>query len=152
MTIGIELKRPFLRNFSNETIFLLMEAIGIKSLKSALLKSWSQETSFPRTKDQWNSKNPSFGQCAVTSLIVNDICGGKIVFNKDYHHYWNVLDDGTVVDFTKDQFGKEVSIPQQGEASREYILESEAAHRALTPARYKLLKGKVEKVLLLFVE
>jgi len=130
----------------------LMESVDKKSLREAFLKSWSRETSYPRTKAQWSTKNPSFGQCAVTSLVVNDLYGGKIVYNTDYHHYWNVLEDGTVIDLTKDQFGKNITIKPQGETTREYILSSESAARALTPQRYYMLKHEVEKNLSLFVE
>jgi len=129
-----------------------MERIDKKFLKEAFGKSWSRETSYPRTKDQWSKANPSFGQCAVTSLIINDLYGGKIVYNKDYHHYWNVLDNGAVIDLTKDQFGKDIVIKSQGETTREYILNSESAARALTAQRYQTLKKEVEKNLLLFVE
>lgn len=129
-----------------------MESVDVNALRDAFLKSWSRDTTYPRTKDQWSTANPSFGQCAVTSLVINDLYGGKIVVNRDFHHYWNVLNDGTVVDLTKEQFGKGVVIESHGEATREYILGSDAAARALTPERYKLLKTKVAKALLLFVE
>ncbi len=129
-----------------------MESEGKKNLREAFLKSWSRETSYPRTKDQWNARNPAFGQCAVTSLVVNDMYGGKIVYNTDYHHYWNVLDDGTVIDLTREQFGKNVDIKPQGDATREHMLYSEAAGRALTLQRYNLLKERVERNLLFLVE
>lgn len=124
--------------------------VNINFLRQAFSKSWSRKTSYPKTRDQWSPENPAFGQCAVTSLIVQDLFGGKLVYNKDYHHYWNILDDGTTIDLTKIQFGKNVKIDNHELVTREYILESAAAARAETPERYALLKQKVEK--LLFVE
>lgn len=129
-----------------------METVDNNTLREVFRKSWSRKTSYPKTQDQWTAKNPAFGQCAVTSLVVNDLYGGKIVYNRDYHHYWNVLDNGTEVDLTKEQFGKNVTIQPQGETSREYILSSDAGARALTPQRYNLLKKQVEKNLSLLVE
>lgn len=129
-----------------------METVDKNTLREVFRKSWSRKTSYPKTQDQWSAKNPSFGQCAVTSLVVNDLYGGKIVYNRDYHHYWNVLDNGTEVDLTKEQFGKNVTIQAQGETTREYLLNSDGATRALTPQRYDLLKKEVEKNLSLLVE
>jgi hypothetical protein len=124
-----------------------MTAEEIKILRSAFKKSWSKSTTYPRTKEKWSPENPAFGQCAVTSLVINDLYGGKIVYNEDYHHFWNVLKDGTVIDLTKVQFGSGVKIKGFSESSREYILESAAAAEAKTPQRYKLLKSKVAEIL-----
>ncbi len=121
---------------------------NIKDLRKAFFKGWSRDTSYPRTKARWSPKNPAFGQCAVTSLVVNDLYGGKIVYNKDYHHYWNILDNGSEIDLTREQFGKGVVITGFTVASRDYMMHSEAAERAKTKKRYELLKGTVEKLLL----
>lgn len=124
-----------------------MNAEDIKILKDAFKKSWSKSTTYPKTREKWSSENPAFGQCAITSLVINDLYGGKIVYNQDYHHFWNVLKDGTVIDLTKVQFGTGVKIESFSESSREYILESAAATEAKTPERYQLLKSKVHKIL-----
>jgi hypothetical protein len=120
----------------------------VRHLRKAFGQGWSRNTSYPKTRTLWNTKNPSFGQCAVTSLVVNDLFGGKIVYNKEYHHYWNILDDGSEIDLTREQFGKNVVINEFTEASRNYMIYSDAAERAKTRERYELLKNKVEKLLL----
>ena len=51
----------------------------INDIKKELIKSWSKNTCTPYLKEQWSISNPSLGQCAITSLIVNDFCGGKIM-------------------------------------------------------------------------
>ena len=42
-------------------------------------KSWSKDTCVPSLKDDWNKENSALGQCAITTLIVNDFLGGKIM-------------------------------------------------------------------------
>jgi hypothetical protein len=126
----------------------VMSDVNIEKLRRAFSDSWSKETSYPPTQDQWSPENPAFGQCAVTSLVINDLYGGQIVYNKDYHHYWNILDDGTVIDLTKIQFGPRATINHWTSSTREYILDSSAARKAQTPQRYQLLKNKVEQLLL----
>lgn len=122
--------------------------VNIDILRHSFEKSWSRKTSYPGSRNDWSPHNPAKGQCAVTSLIVNDLFGGKIVYNKDYHHYWNILEDGTEVDLTRGQFGDQVNIKGYSVAGRKYILDSETAALAKTPERYALLKSRVEKLLL----
>lgn len=119
-------------------------------LKELFKRIWSTDTCYPGSKDEWSVENPSLGQCAVTSLLINEIFGGKILFNKEYHHYWNLLEDGSEIDLTKDQFGAQAQIKAEGEASRDYILYSENAKRSETLKRYKILKKRFEK--LFFIE
>jgi hypothetical protein len=117
-------------------------------LKEAFSKSWSKATTYPETKNNWSPKNPASGQCAVTSLVINDLYGGKIAYNKAHRHYWNILADGSEVDLTREQFGDNVVINEYTIATRHYILESDAANYAKTSTRYRLLKKKIEKLLL----
>lgn len=123
------------------------KTINIELLVEALRKSWSKESCYPPIQKKWSNKNPSFGQCAVTVLIVQDYLGGDILRNKDYHHYWNRLPNGKEIDLTRSQFGNEVTIRADDIVSRKYILESNSANRAVTLERYRLLKKRVEKYL-----
>lgn len=50
-----------------------------KEIFDIISMSWSKETCYPTLQDKWNKSNPSLGQCAITSLVVNDFCGGKIM-------------------------------------------------------------------------
>jgi hypothetical protein len=110
-----------------------------------LENSWCRETS--HTPDKWSESNPACGQCAVTSLVMQDIFGGEIIKNRV------TLTDGTItthytnkignidLDYTSTQFpeGTKVYRTNQGDiAIREY-LESNLD----TVKRYKLLKEKV---------
>lgn len=75
----------------------------LATLRVELEKYWCAETSF--WPEEWTSARPSFGQCAVTALILHDRFGGEIcrTSNQGVLHYWNRL-DATEVDLTRDQF------------------------------------------------
>ena len=76
----------------------------IESIAKALNKSWSIESS-----SKWTIENPAKGHCGVTSLVVNDLLGGKIVKTKlpDGWHFYNLI-DGNRYDFTSSQFKKPI--------------------------------------------
>ena len=50
-----------------------MDDVKKKQIYEALIRSWSIETS-----SKWTIENPAKGQCGVTALVVQDICGGKL--------------------------------------------------------------------------
>lgn len=116
-------------------------------LPVALRLSWTRETSFPEDKDRWEESNPAIGQCAVTSLIVQDNLGGKIFKNDQLRHYWNETSSGKIVDLTREQFPDGTKITSDGEAAREEILNGDSAKDALTKERYNELKSLVRKKL-----
>lgn len=108
-----------------------------------LRRSWSRETCFYKLQELWNENNPSYGQCAITTLILNDLFGGKIMrcMVGDTSHYYNLI-NGRIVDFTIDQFGDISSLDYSKgeERSREYLLGSED-----TKIRYLMLLEKVKR-------
>ena len=82
---------------------------SIDVVMKALRESWSLEST--EEPENWNLSNPSRGQCGISSLIINDYFGGKLVLWKvfvgeeqDGFHYSNELPDGTQFDATGDQF------------------------------------------------
>lgn len=108
----------------------------MEKLLLILNKSWSSDTCVPSCKNEWTKENPSFGQCAITSLIINDIFGGKIMrcMCNGSSHYYNYL-DGKIVDLTAQQFKKENPDYANGEErTREYLLSNSD-----TKKRYKML-------------
>ena len=122
----------------------------LAELEIALQKSWSRETS--SLPEHWSPENPAVGQCAISSLIVNDYLGGKIVWaevtmpdRQTSSHYFNLI-DGQEIDLTRSQFPAGSIIPagvdkQKGFAStRDYMLSSDNTTR-----RYRMLKEKVKK-------
>lgn len=122
-------------------------SIDLKNLRELFLKGWSKETCYPKSKDKWTPENPTFGQCAVTALVINDLFGGEIVSNPKYHHYFNILEDGTEIDLTREQW-KDVVIEGHEPSTRDYILFSERGRDVQTLERYQLLRKNVERELL----
>lgn len=121
--------------------------IDLKNLRELFLKGWSKETCYPKSKDSWTPENPTFGQCAVTALLINDLFGGEIVSNTKYHHYFNILEDGTEIDLTREQWA-DVVIEGHEPSTRDYILFSDRGREVQTLERYQLLRKKIEKEML----
>ena len=118
--------------------------LELNILRQALENSWGEDTCYPPQAKQWKNKHPSFGQCAVTALVVQDYFGGKITYCEHAHHYWIKNSAGEKIDLTAEQFGPETEICEDGTRCRQYMLESAAAKKADTFKRYLLLKSRVE--------
>lgn len=111
-------------------------------IEDILRKAWCRETAHPSYKKNWSTNNPSCGQCAVTTLVVQDLCGGDIyeckVNNK--RHYVNVTFDGVIHDFTAEQFGKGfIDYVDLKPRTRASLLKSKSVKE-----RYELLKARLE--------
>ena len=67
-----------------------------------LRKAWCRETAHPSYQKKWSEYNPSFGQCLVTALCVQDKIGGDIYecFVNGKRHFINRTQDGCNKDFT----------------------------------------------------
>ena len=115
----------------------------IKSFKKVLSMVWSKKTCVPSLREKWNENNKSLGQCDVTSLVVNDYYGGKIMhcMTSVGSHYYNLI-DGEIVDLTENQFAGEIPLYKEGqERTREYLLSNED-----TKKRYLLLLMNIKCV------
>ena len=113
----------------------------LNEVRVMLEKSWTKETCGMGLKDSWTKDNKALGQCAVTTLIVNDFLGGKIMrcMCETGSHYYNLINN-EVVDLTKSQF-KVIPDYQMGEErTREYLLSNED-----TKKRYLLLLNEVKE-------
>ena len=108
----------------------------IEELQKLLTKSYRKEMCYPKIKKRWSKDNPSFGMCAITSLIVNDYFGGEIakMYVGEISHYFNLL-DSKIIDLTSSQFKKQVNYTNYTIVSREEILNNKD-----TLKRYHLLK------------
>jgi hypothetical protein len=75
-----------------------------RRLRNALEAAWSRETTV--NPANWSERNPAWGQCAVTALIVQDELGGELLRAtvQGVSHYWNLLETGEELDFTRRQF------------------------------------------------
>jgi len=126
--------------------------INESNLELALVKSWIRETSSDPLN--WSEQNSSWGQCAVTSLVVNDYLGGEIVWanahlpdDRDISHYFNKINN-LEKDFTRRQFPAGTIIPagvtknKLFSSTRDYVLSYE-----ITRQKYEILKIKVQDAL-----
>ncbi len=110
-------------------------------LTEAIKKFWSAKSSF--LTEEWSTKNPARGQCAVTALVVQDHLGGEIikcdVVGDSSSHFFNRLPSGEVIDLTKSQFKGDVMFESEKVADREKMLSYPG-----TQERYETLKAAVE--------
>lgn len=114
--------------------------VTIESLGVALEQSWTQDTSSDPKK--WSLKNPAWGQCAITAVIVQDYLGGQIarahVPEVGMTHYWNILPDSTIADLTRSQFADDIDFVDPEVRDRQYVLSF-----APTVKRYDVLRDAV---------
>ena len=116
-------------------------------LYSILRKAWCKETAYPSCQAEWVESDPSYGQCAITAMLVYDMFGGsihRIRVNGGGTHYFNKI-DGHYIDLTIEQFDLyniPVSYEPNEEMPRQYC-----GKNADTSKRYKLLIERVSAVL-----
>jgi len=121
--------------------------VDVERVKQALRDSWTRETCYPGCVDEWRLINPSFGQCAVTALILQNYINGELLYCAHNHHYWNRTPGQEEIDLTKDQFPAGTIICLDEVKPRDYLLFSEAARKVKTKERYLLLRERVERIL-----
>jgi hypothetical protein len=112
-------------------------------LRQILPVLWNRHTSRNYwNEDQWSIMHPSTGQCAVTALLVQSLCGGVIcrVEFEGQGHYFGII-DGEIVDLTTGQFD---SLPDYTEGKlieRNQILSNQSTMR-----RYSLLRSQFDQL------
>lgn len=113
---------------------------SIDELFGNLLEVWCKETAYPRSQEDYiYEEDPTYGQCAITAMLVYDMFGGtihKVKTEDGGTHYFNRI-NGNYIDLTRDQFDLydiPVEYEPNKEISREYLNEN-----ANTLRRYNLL-------------
>lgn len=91
-----------MKNFYQKSKLIDQETIA--KIEKALELSWSIETTDPESKEKWSEENKAIGQCAVTAILIFDLFGGRMIYDKKNFHIWNEFPDGTQQDFTRSQF------------------------------------------------
>jgi len=108
----------------------------VNALERAIRSSWARDSALAGS---WREEEPAAGQCAVTALVVQDFLGGTVHRGMvgGTSHYWNVLNDGHIVDLTRSQFTGDAA---GGDVmrNRHHILQY-----ADTKRRYELLRSRV---------
>lgn len=116
-------------------------------LYTILRKAWCKETAYPSCQAEWVPSDPSYGQCAITAMLVYDMFGGtihRIRVNGGGTHYFNKI-DGHYIDLTVEQFDLyniPVSYEPNEEMPRQYC-----GKNADTAKRYKLLITRISEML-----
>ena len=119
----------------------------IEDLYNVLNKCWCRETAYPSCQADWTADDPSYGQCAITAMLVNDMFGGtihRIKLNGGGTHYFNKINEN-YIDLTREQFDLydiPVDYIHNEEMAREYC-----GKNADTKKRYELLKDRIVEYL-----
>lgn len=119
----------------------------IEDLYNVLNECWCKETAYPSCQADWTEDDPSYGQCAITAMLVNDMFGGtihRIKLNGGGTHYFSKI-NGNYIDLTREQFDLydiPVDYIHNEEMSREYC-----GKNADTKKRYELLKYNIVEYL-----
>lgn len=127
---------PRLKN-SNEYIKTLGD------LYQVLRECWCKETAYPSCQADWVPGDPSYGQCAVTAMLVHDLFGGtihRIRVDGGGTHYFNKI-DGHYIDLTREQFDL-YDIPVEYEPNEEMAREY-CGKNPDTKRRYELLARRI---------
>lgn len=113
----------------------------VRRLYRALLSCWSIETCTPRFRPNWSPENPTLGQCAITSFLVQDLMGGEVYgvpLEDGGYHCFNTA-EGHTFDLTSEQFrGRPVNYASAVLQSREVQFADRGKFE-----RYLLLKEKL---------
>ena len=78
----------------------------IDDLYNILRECWCKETAYPSCQAEWVPNDPSYGQCAITAMLVYDMFGGsihRIRVDGGGTHYFNKI-NGHYIDLTIEQF------------------------------------------------
>lgn len=80
---------------------------SIDQLFGILLDVWCRDTAYPSCQKDYDRENdPTYGQCAITAMLVYDMFGGtihKVRVDGGGTHYFNRIDNH-YIDLTRDQF------------------------------------------------
>ena len=133
-----------MKNFHQRSDLISQETIT--SIEKALDSAWSKETADPDSQDKWIENNKAMGQCAITSVLIYDMFGGRMIYDKTNFHIWNELPDGSQQDFSRSQFTDERHFTVYKYKTREDILYDERGQRSHIIDRYNQLKQDFNNV------
>ncbi|MDP1654776.1 MAG: hypothetical protein Q8K91_09645 [Hylemonella sp.] len=119
-----------------------MDAPLFQKIRKALELSWSAETSACFSPSAY----PSYGQCAQTAVVIQEIFGGEILRTTGWHgrgnHFYNRI-GGQRIDFTADQF----SMPNYSYALtyEDQISSADEAEKECLPGQIDALRRAYHK-------
>ena len=116
-------------------------------LYEVLRKCWCKESAYPSCQTEWVPNDPTYGQCAITAMLVYDMFGGtihRIKVDGGGTHYFNKV-EGHYIDLTREQFDLyniPVSYEPNEQMDRKYC-----GKNADTQKRYQILIQKISDYL-----
>lgn len=115
----------------------------LHKLYAVLRLSWKANTAYRTCQSEWVPNDPSYGQCAITAMLVHDMFGGtihRIRVDGGGTHYFNKI-DGHYVDLTREQFDL-YDLPVKYEPNEEMSRER-CGTNPDTKERYKQLQRNI---------
>ena len=115
----------------------------IDDLYNILRDCWCNETAYPSCQTEWVPNDPSYGQCAITAMLVYDMFGGtihRIRVSGGGTHYFNKI-NGQYLDLTIEQFDL-YNIPVNYEPNEE-MDRKYCGKNADTQKRFELLIKRI---------
>lgn len=108
--------------------------------KKLLRNCYSIETTHPSCTKDYEKHDISYGQCAITALLVYDKFKGKICKTtvNGISHYFNIIND-KIIDLSKEQFENKIDYKNYEEKNYEDLLKNEN-----TKERYLKLRELLE--------
>ncbi|KKR80604.1 MAG: hypothetical protein UU73_C0001G0282 [Candidatus Daviesbacteria bacterium GW2011_GWA1_41_61] len=132
----------FVKNLYQNSQLLTQK--DFKKLEKAFEYAWSKETTSPIIEDEWSEDNKAYGQCAITALIICDLYGGRIIYDKGNLHVWNELPDGTQQDFSRKQYKEDLIFTIYKYKTKGDLLSDNYGRKTQITPRYQLLKQRLE--------
>ena len=117
----------------------------ILEYKELLRKYFSKETAHPSCQNNYEKNDCSYGQYAITSMLVFKKFGGtinKINLDEESSHYFNIINN-EIIDLTKEQYKNQLDYSNYIEKDFNTLFQNED-----TKKRYFLLKEKVNLALI----
>lgn len=122
-----------------------LETLG--DLYDVLRHCWCRESAYPSAQAEWVPNDPTYGQCAVTAMLVYDMFGGsihRIRVDGGGTHYFNKI-DGHYIDLTREQFDL-YDIPVRYEPN-ETMERKYCGKNPNTKARFNILVSRISEYL-----
>jgi len=129
-----------MKNYHQDSKLITSEEIS--KIENAFQSAWCKNTADPIETKNWSIKNKALGQCAVTSVIIYDLFGGRMIYDKENFHIWNEFPDESQHDFSRTQFLEDKIFSIYKYKTKEDILFDERGKATNILERYKLLKQR----------
>lgn len=135
----------------------LLQELAIMALRAAFGEAWSRDTS--SDEKGWTPDNPSYGHCVIALLFAEEVLGRSEYLRYDLSgtpyadmrsHYKLRLANGSVVDFTENQFRQ--GVPDWNKLDmkvriRKELLDPSNKSNESTIRRYRTFRDRVIRAL-----